>query len=91
MPVIAGFVFDDVNEDKIAIHGLTTDQVLQVLSNRYKIVPNRRNQRAYYLVIGTDDGGRCIAVPVESTHDPLFWRPVTAWPCKSSERAALRS
>ena len=91
MPVIAGFVFDDINEDKIGAHGLTTGQVLQILSNRYIIVRNRRNRRALHLIIGTDDGGGCIAVPVEKTHDPLMWRPITAWSCKDHERASLFS
>jgi hypothetical protein len=40
-------------------------------------------------VIGHDNGGACIAVPVEPTHDPSVWRPITAWPCKQSERAKL--
>lgn len=89
MPVIAGSLFDDVNEDKIAAHSLTTEQVLQILSNHYIVVRNRRNRRALYLIVGLDDGGGCIAVPIEETHDPLIWRPITAWPCKDNERASL--
>jgi hypothetical protein len=42
-----------------------------------------------YLVIGRDHGGAAITVPVEPTHDPKLWRPITAWPSKAHEAAKL--
>jgi uncharacterized DUF497 family protein len=89
VPILV-LVFDDENEDKIAAHGLVPEQVEQILDNPHIVVRNRKRRRAMYLVIGRDNGGRCIAVPVEPTNDPVTWRPVTAWPCKDHERSMLR-
>ncbi|MBI3978221.1 MAG: hypothetical protein HY331_08555 [Chloroflexi bacterium] len=88
-PTIAAFVFDDVNEEKFARHGLTAVQVSQVLENEHVVVRNRRGRRALLLLIGFDHGGTCIAMPIEATHDPVVWRPVTAWRCKAYERGKL--
>lgn len=89
-PTIHGFVFDDDNIDKLAAHGLQDWQVDQLLDREHRIVPNRRQRRGRYIVIGLDAGGTCLAVPVEPTPDPVIWRPVTGWACKDSERARLR-
>ena len=89
MQVIADFLFDDENEEKMAVHGLTPRRILQVLENRHIVVKNRRNRRGTILIVGTDNGGAYITVPVEPTHDRLLWRPVTAWPSKDHERAWL--
>ncbi len=89
MPTIHDFRFDDLNEDKLAAHGLTARRVAQVLDNDHRIVFNRKNRRAPYLIIGRDHGGQCIAIPVEPTTDAAVWRPVTAWFCKPAEWAWL--
>jgi hypothetical protein len=89
MPDVADFVFDDENEDKIAAHRLTQRRVLQVLENAHIIVPNRRGRRAPFLIVGRDNGGACISIPIEPTNYPLAWRPVTAWPSKENERQRL--
>lgn len=88
-PDILGFVIDDENERKFRSHGLLAHQVDQVLNNRHLVVPNRRNRRAQYLVIGRDNGGTCISIPVEATNDPELWRPITAWRSKDYEEAKL--
>jgi len=89
IPIISEFLFDDENEDKMAVHGLTARQVSQVLDNEHVVVPNRKRRRGLYLVIGRDHGGMMISVPVEPTHDPQIWRPITSWLSKASERALL--
>ena len=86
---IQSFLIDDENEDKMAAHGLTVRRVVQVLDNAHLIVPNRKHRRGLYLIIGTDNGGACIAVPVESTSDATLWRPITAWACKANEEMML--
>ena len=88
-PTILGFLFDDDNEEKIATHGLSARRVAQILENRHVVARNRKRRRAIYLVIGIDHGGACIATPIEPTHDPTLWRPITAWLCKPHERAKL--
>lgn len=88
-PVISAFLIDEENEVKFEDHGVTAVQVLQVLHNTFAAAKNRRRRRATYLLIGTGDGGQCIAIPVEPTHEFDVWRPVTAWLCKQSEASTL--
>lgn len=88
--IVTSLLFDDENEAKIADHGLTIEQVDQILDNEHVIVPNRRRRRAPILLIGRDLSGSCIAAPLMPTYDEGCWRPVTAWPCKASEAQRLR-
>ncbi len=89
-PRIERFLIDDLNETKINSHGLSVHQIVQVLENKHIVVPNRKRRRGLYLVVGVDNGGSCIAIPVERTHDPKLWRPITAWYCKESEQTLLK-
>ena len=88
-PRIEIFLMDDENEEKMARHGISPRRCLQVLDNDHVIVRNRKARRGAYLVIGRDHGGLCIAIPVEATHNPSMWRPITAWPAKEHERRLL--
>jgi hypothetical protein len=87
---VADFLWDDDNEEKVALHGLLPSQVDELLDDQYVVDYNRRTGRADYLLIGRDYNGECIAVPIEETWEPTRWRPVTAWRCKSAEWARLR-
>jgi hypothetical protein len=89
MPDVADFLFDHENEEEMAAHGLTPRRVIQVLENKHIVVPNRRRRRAQYLIVGRDNGGASITIPIQPTGDPLVWRPVTAWPSKDHERQRL--
>ena len=84
-PEIYEFAFDDINIEEFARHGIRWEQVDQVLDNQFVTQRNRRQRRATYLVIGKDNGGRYISVPIEPTHLATLWRPVTAYPSKYSE------
>ena len=85
------FLFDEENEQKLAKGDRPPpSQVDQVLDNPHVIIRNRKNRRGTYLIIGVDNGNRCIAVPIESTPQRGLWRPVTAWFCKPGEIAVLR-
>ena len=88
---IDGFLIDDENEEKFATHGLSSDQVVQVLENEYIVVRNRRNRRASHMVVGKDNGGACITIPIQATYDLALWRPVTAWLSKDNERSRLEN
>ena len=88
-PTVAGFVFDDDNEEKFAGHGLNARRVQQVLDGTHVVALNRKARRGLYLVIGRDHGGAVITIPVEPTRDPLLWRPITAWPSKKREADRL--
>ena len=88
-PRIEAFLIDDENEEKITSHNLSVWQVMQVLDNVHIVLRNRKRRHGLYLVIGMDNGGACVAVPVEPTYQATVWRPITAWPCKADERAVL--
>jgi hypothetical protein len=77
-------------ESKIWEHRITRRQIHELLGNRWIVVRNRKNRAADYVVIGRDDNGRCITVPILPTESPTIWRPVTAWYCKQGEAARLR-
>ncbi len=89
-PLIRSFLFDEENEEKITARGLSLYRVLQVLDNAHIILKNRKRQRGVFLVIGRDNGGSCIAIPIERSYTPNLWRPITAWPCKKCEYTILR-
>lgn len=84
-PRVEGVVFDEVNEDEMANHGIAPEQVLQVLDGPYKVKKNRRARRATHLIVGRDRQGQCIAIPIEPTYERTIWRPITAWFCKRHE------
>jgi hypothetical protein len=88
-PVIEAFLIDDENEEKIGLHGLSLVQVIQVLEHTHVVIPNRKRRRGVYLIIGRDNSGNCIAIPVESTPQDKLWRPITAWFCKQGELSML--
>lgn len=88
-PTILDFHFDAENEDEIAAHHLTPRRVLQILDGRIVKSPNKKGRRGAWLVIGRDHGGAAITTPVEPTHDPVVWRPVTAWLSAPQEKAKM--
>ena len=88
-PRIETFLFDDENEEEISAHGLSVNRVIQVLDNLHIILPNRKRRRGRYLIIGRDNGGTCISVPIEPTNTFGLWRPVTAWHSKKGEETIL--
>ena len=89
-PRIETFIFDEENEEKISAHGLSIYRVLQLLDNKHIIMPNRKRRRATFFIIGRDNSGTCISVPIEPTHQNGIWRPITAWPSKKSEETILK-
>ena len=89
-PHIDTFLFDEENEEKISAHGLSVYRVVQLLDNKNIIMPNRKRRRGKYLIIGRDNGGTYISVPIESTNKYGLWRPITAWPSKKGEKTILK-
>lgn len=87
---IIEFEFTDQAIDKLWGHRIDPEQLYTVLANRHVITRNRSGRAAPYVLIGRDEQGRCLAIPVAPTHDRLIWRVITAWYCKKSEAAKLR-
>ena len=76
--------------DKLWRHGVTPRQAGSVLSRRWVTTRNHAHRAAPYLLIGRDDHGRCLTMPIVPTDHPLVWRVITGWECKPSEAAKLR-
>lgn len=76
--------------EKLWNHGLTAAQARSILGHPWVVARNRRGRAAPYLLIGRDEQGRCLTMPIVPTDDPLTWRVITGWNCKPSEAAILR-
>ena len=83
-------VFTDTGEDKLWSHGITTVQAQSVLLGRVVVTRNRAGRTAPYVLIGHDEHGRCLTLPIVPTDQWGVWRVITGWPCKPSEAARLR-
>ncbi len=71
-------------------HRIGLDQIYSVLDHFWVVTPNRGGRAASHILYGTDDQGRCLAIPITRTDVPYIWRPITAWYCKPREAAILR-
>ena len=87
---IEDLAITDAADDKFWSHGLTAKQVRSVLNGRWVAIRNCPGRTAPHVLIGRDDQGRCLAIPIVATADRRIWRPITAWRCKPSEAAKLR-
>jgi hypothetical protein len=87
---IADFRITPTAHDKMWAHRIDADQVYAVLDSFWTVTRNRANRAASQILYGTVEQGRCLAIPIVPTEDPLIWRPITAWYCKPREAAILR-
>jgi uncharacterized DUF497 family protein len=83
------FVIDRlaIEEDRpahIARHGVTVADVLDVLTGDYIAVPGRHGR---YLVIGTTEQSRFLAIVVGEREEQGTYGLVTARPARRTERA----
>ena len=90
MARIEEFDFTERSIEKLWRHRIEPEQLYAALAGRHVVTRNRPGRAAPYILIGRDGQGRCLAIPVVPTDDPLIWRPITAWYCKLSEIAKLR-
>ena len=65
------FRISDWVEAKFASHGIRRPQVEAVLDNPHVVIANRQGRAAKHLLLGRDDSGRCLAIPVLPTDDAL--------------------
>lgn len=83
-------VFDAVNEAKIADHGATIIDVLDVLDMEPRFFVNRRARRASHVMVGPTQSGRVLVVPIEDWGRGV-WRPVTAFEANGWQARRYRS
>ena len=83
---IDGLAWDERSEEHIAIHGVTFDEVEQVVTNRLHV----RRSGPYQLVIGQTNSGRYLTVILDYEGGGL-WYPVTARPTSHAERRMVNN
>jgi hypothetical protein len=87
---IKDFDLTDRAIDKASWHRISEQQIFAVLDHFWTIGRNRVGRAGSHIVYGTDNQGRCLAIPVVATDEPHIWRPITAWYYKPHEAAILR-
>ncbi len=71
--------WDDSNSEHATRHGVTVDEITQVLLNNPRVHRNRKGRSGDVIVLGATDGGRRIVVVVAWQMDRRVVRPITAW------------
>lgn len=83
-------VFDALNEEKFADHGITLLDVLEVLDQEPRFFTNRRGRRASHVMVGPTIAGRLLVIPIEDWGHGI-WRPVTAFEASAWQVRRYRS
>jgi hypothetical protein len=86
---IAELEFDDYNEEELARHAITPQEVLQILQNRFTVRRNKKSGSGERQLIGDTNGGRTLTIVLATTHVPERWRPITGWDSTEPERRAI--
>jgi len=79
--------FDEENEEHIAQHHVTPEEVFQVFEDDPLWAKNKKNMAAVWLMIGRTHGGRPLVVAVTYDEIRRCVRPVTARTCEQHEVA----
>ncbi len=83
-PFISEPVFDDHSEGELAEHGLTIEQVIQILEEKPKFF---RQKNGRIRAVGPDRSGRMLSVIFEDPTDRGSAYVVTGWPSDKEEIA----
>lgn len=85
MPIrVTGFEWDEYNEEHIAEHSVTPDEVEACFFNPYIWKRKKRSRKRYYLY-GQTDGGRYLFIVFELYKDGTV-RPISARDMDRHER-----
>lgn len=74
-----GTEWDEGNLAHATAHGISADEIDQVIANGPAYRRNKRGRSADYLAFGITDGGRRVVVAVEWRQATRRIRPITAW------------
>jgi uncharacterized DUF497 family protein len=74
-----GIEWDDSNLIHATRHGISAEEIDQVIANGPLYRRNKRGRSADYLACGTTDGGRSVVIAVEWQATTRRVRPITAW------------
>lgn len=71
-------------EDELAVHGLVSDDALEVSWNSPSFFRDKVDGR--YRMIGTNDGGAVLTVIIEPVDGAGTWAVVTGWQSSKGEK-----
>jgi uncharacterized DUF497 family protein len=71
--------WDEGNREHATRHGISVEEITQVLLSNPTIRRNRKGRSGDYYAFGTTDGGRRIVVVVAWDPARRILRPITAW------------
>lgn len=71
--------WDEGNEEHTTAHGVTVEEIEQVIANRALYWRNKRGRAADFLAFGETNGGRRVVVAVVWNAARRTVRPITAW------------
>jgi hypothetical protein len=90
--ILDELLIDDLNEAKMAEHGVGALEVQEVLiSERREVFRNPAHSRrdgAPYVLVGPTRAGRILTIPIDSTPVEGLWRPRTAFSSGKQQLAA---
>ena len=90
-PQINELELDSWNLEEMARHGVTGDEVQQVVDGETVFLRNRRRRSTTLLMIGPTLGGRFLTVPLAPAGRFGVWRPATAWTSTGGEIQRYRA
>ena len=83
---VASLQWDDENIDHIARHGVTREDVEHGLANGPLFFQNVPGRSATHVMVGQDETGRVLYVPILCVEWPDVWRVVSAWESRVARR-----
>lgn len=79
--------FDEGNSPKLARHGISEMEALQMLANGPMLAPNRADQAGKWKAVGYTNGGRAITLILTMDESRLALRPITGWDTTDGEKS----
>lgn len=71
--------WNEANREHATRHGISVDEITQMLQNGPTVRRNRKGRSGDYYVLGDTDGGRHIVAVVAWDTNRQVVRPITAW------------
>ncbi len=83
---VSSLVWDDENVSHIAKHGVAPEHVEYMLDNDPLFFHNLSGRSTTHVILGTDQPGRVLYVPIRCAELPGVWRVISAWESRFARR-----
>jgi uncharacterized DUF497 family protein len=84
--VVSYLEWDDQNVEHIARHGVSPEDVEFALADQPLFFRNAPGRAATHVMIGQDEQGRILYVPILLVRWPDVWRVISAWESRVARR-----